>query len=240
MQAGVANPHDPLQLVAHFDANAPYSEAVIWTLEQEQTPIYALRPMGAFAAHIYERLREYLRAQHTEGVERVSIPGFVAGAVTLLNGQLVPLIVPDLRGMFSWSTSQLVQAVAGPRPEEERERAAHQERVQDIENFLERVYYELRNLGLAPQERAMNYAATNAFQVASVFQTTIQTGMKLDTIGAERSPIGRPGSDCWDVTLTFFNPSRRLEQARRVYRFTVDVSDVIPVTVGKVRHWDVY
>jgi hypothetical protein len=40
--------------------------------------------------------------------------------------------------------------------------------------------------------------------------------------------------------LTFFNPSRRLEQARRVYRFTVDVSDVIPVTVGKVRHWDVY
>jgi hypothetical protein len=38
----------------------------------------------------------------------------------------------------------------------------------------------------------------------------------------------------------FFNPVKRLEQARRAYRFTVDVSDVVPVTVGNVRHWDVY
>ena len=83
----------------------------------------------------------------------------------------------------------------------------------------------------------MNYAATNAFQVQSVFRDAIQAGMKLDTIGVERSPIGRPGSDCWDVSLTFFNPSRRLEQARRAYRFSVDVSDVIPVAIGRMRSW---
>jgi cyanobactin maturation PatA/PatG family protease len=226
--------------MAHFDANVPDSASVIWTLNQEQTPIYAVQPMGAFAANVYERLREFLRTQLTEGVERVSVPGFIAGSVSLLNGQIVPTIVPELRGMYSWSTSRLVEAVAGPRPRGEEQRAEYQQKSQDIENFLERVYYELRNLGIAPQERAMNYAATNAFQVASVFRDAIQAGMKLDTIGVERSPIGRPGSDCWDVNLTFFNPSRRLEQARRVYRFTADVSDVIPVTVGKVRHWDVY
>ena len=88
--------------------------------------------------------------------------------------------------------------------------------------------------------RSANYAATNAFQLEHVYRDAIQTGLKLDTIDVERSPICRPGADCWDVKLTFFNLAKRLEQARVVYRFTVDVSDVIPVTVGPVRHWHVY
>ena len=240
IQMGMANPHDPSQLVAHFDANVAHSSSVIWTLNQDQTPIYAIQPMGAFAAQVYERLREFVKAQLTEGVERVSVPGFIAGGVSLLNGQMVPAIVPELRGMYSWSTRRLVEAAAGPRPRSEEQRAEYQQKVADIENFLERVYHELRNLGIAPQERAMNYAATNASQAESVFRDAIQAGLKLDGIAVQRSPIGRPGSDCWDVNLSFFNPSRRLEQARRVYRFTVDVSDVIPVTVGRLRHWDVY
>jgi hypothetical protein len=86
----------------------------------------------------------------------------------------------------------------------------------------------------------MNYAATNAFQLGFVYADAIKAELKLDNIGVERSPICRPGSDCWDVKLMFFNPVKRLEQARRAYRFTVDVSDVVPVTVGNVRHWDVY
>ncbi len=64
--------------------------------------------------------------------------------------------------------------------------------------------------------------------------------LELDGIDVEVSPICRPGSECWDVKLTFFDPARRLERARRVYRFTVDVSDVVPVTVGTVRAWSVY
>lgn len=86
----------------------------------------------------------------------------------------------------------------------------------------------------------MNYAATDAFRLDEVFGDSLKSDLKLDRIDTERSPICRPGSDCWDVMLTFFNPLKRLEQARRVYRMTVDVSDVIPVTVGKVRHWDMY
>ena len=39
----------------------------------------------------------------------------------------------------------------------------------EILNFLNRVYYELRNLGIAPQERAINFAATNAFQTRQAF-----------------------------------------------------------------------
>ena len=69
------------------------------------------------------------------------------------------------------------------------------------------------------------------------FESALKDGLDLDTIEVERSPICRPESDCWDVKLTFFNPSKVFEQARKVYRFTVDVSDVVPVTVGSVRSW---
>ena len=46
-------------------------------------------------------------------------------------------------------------------------------------------------------------------------------------------------SDCWDIKLIFFNPEDQLKVARRVYRYTVDVSDVVPVLVGRVREWSI-
>src|SRR5208337_3335400 len=144
-----------------------------------------------------------------------------------------------VRGMHPWNTPALIKSVLGENQD--------QEKTGDIQNFLDRVYYEIRNLGMTPQERAINYAATSAFRTDfkeklnyTVYSDAITAKLKLDSIGVERSPICRPGSDCWDVKLTFFDPTKRLERARRVYRFTVDVSDVIPVTVGPVRHWDVY
>ena len=114
---------------------------------------------------------------------------------------------------------------------------AYARKCEAVENLLRHVYDELRNLGSTPQERAINYVATNAFQAASVFEDAIKEGMDLDTSDVERSPICRLDSDCWDVKLTFFNPSKVFEQARKVYRFTVDVSDVVPVMVGAVRSW---
>ena len=61
--------------------------------------------------------------------------------------------------------------------------------------------------------------------------------MDLESIEVEHSPVCRPGSDCWDVKLHFFFPARQVQTVRKVYRFTVDVSDVVPVTVGPVRSW---
>ena len=243
LQQGVRDPHDPRQLAAHLQASPSNATAVIWTLTQDATPIYALRPAGPYAAETYERLRTFLNDQQGESVERVSIPGVVTGADTLLNGQVVPVIYPELRGMYSWSTKALLGAVLGKAPAasaKEDDRKAYEERQAGVRNFLERVYDEMRNLGLTPQERALNYAATNAFQVHQVFQQAIEEHTQLDTIEVEKSPVCRPGADCWDVKLTFFNPTRRLEQARKVYRFTVDVTDVVPVTVGTVRQWHIY
>ena len=142
--------------------------------------------------------------------------------------------------MYSWTTAALVKGVCGEPPAksaEAQKHAAYADKTQAVANFLERVYHELRNLGLTPQERAINYAATNAMNVEKIFEAALKENMELDTIEVERSPICRLDSDCWDVKLTFFNPSKVFEQARKIYRFTVDVSDVCPVMVGKVRSW---
>lgn len=231
LQRDVTNPHDAAQLLAHLEHDPWDAASVIWTLNHDATPIYAVYPAGAFARRTYERLCQALGEQLSEGVERISVPGFVSGKVRLLNGQTVPVILPELRGLYSWSTTALIKAVGAEGDEAQAAR---------LRNFLHRIYYELRNLGLTPQDRAMNYAATNAFQAHQVFEQSGKENLELDSIEVERSPICRPESDCWDVKLTFFDPTNRFERARHVHRFTVDVSDVIPVTVGEVRHWNVY
>ena len=108
-----------------------------------------------------------------------------------------------------------------------------------MRNFLERIYFELRNNGQTPQERALNFSGTNAFQLEAVFRREAAKRAQLDEITVEPSPICRPDSDCWDVLLIFFNPQNVLAEAREALRFTVDVSDVVPVLVGDMRTWAV-
>ncbi|BDM83090.1 S8 family peptidase [Acaryochloris marina] len=224
-----ANPHDPRQFLPYLDENPWDAAMVVWTLSLDATPIYAIQPFGAYAEQGYERLRQFLKEQLEEGVERISAPGVIVGQVTLMSGQTVPVILPTLRCMYSWTTSALIKTVCGESPDESA--------VQGVTNFLERVYYELRNLGIMPQERAINYAATNALNIERIFEAAILEEMDLDSIEVEPSPLCRQDSECWDVKLTFFNPRRVFEQARKVYRFTVDVSDMCPVSVGRVRSW---
>ncbi len=239
-----ANPHDPNELLAHLEKNPSDAAAILWTLNLDATSIYVVQGQGPFASHIYDRLREFLKAQvdPEERAERISAPGYIADSVRLMNGQVVPVIWLELRGMFNWTTAALVNAVCGKHPSKgasSQGTEAYARKCEAVRSFLERVYHELRNLGTMPQERAINFSATNAFNVTRIFESALKDDLNLDTIEIERSSICRPESDCWDVKLTFFNPSKIHEQARKVYRFTVDVSDVVPVTVGAVRSWSV-
>jgi cyanobactin maturation PatA/PatG family protease len=206
-------------------------------LKLDATPVYAVMPAGAFGNTAYERLREWLNGQLHSGVELVSVPGILSGQVTLLSGQVVPILVPAVRGMYSWTTRALIASVLGARPKTAtKEQKEYDERAGGLNDFLNRVYYDLRNLGITAQERALNYSATNAFQVAQVVESTTRDELDLNTITVKKSPICRPDSDCYDVELSFFNPNNT-RVADKIYRFTVDVSDVIPVTIGEVRSW---
>jgi cyanobactin maturation PatA/PatG family protease len=236
----MAHAFDPTKMAEHLDENKgghpEDANALIWTLNIDATPVYAIEPADQFAVISYVMLTRFLVEQEHEGVERISVAGHLTGTQRLYNGTVVPVIAPVTRGMFNWSADKLVESVLGADFKDE----AKKEQAEGIRQFLHRIYYDLRNLGTSPQERAMNFAATNAFQLKEVYEDAYREGLQLDSIDVERSPICRPDSDCWDVKLKFFDPAKRLERARKLYRYTVDVSDIVPVTVGTLRTWFIY
>jgi cysteine desulfurase family protein len=221
--------------------------AVTWTLTLDDTPVYAIVPSGPFAFEIHDLLVEFLNDQNE--VEdrfrnntsllsappdlRISVPGFVSGSVRLFTGEIVPVIQPDIRGMYSWTTLALSRAA--------REAAkASPEAENDLVEFLQRVYDDTRNLGLTSQERALNYAATDALVLQGIFRDVRAKfeGFEFDTFEVVRSPVCRPDADCWDVLLIFYDPTE-LNRARRAVRFTIDVSDVVPVMIGNRKDFSI-
>jgi len=238
------NPYDARQLVAYIGANAYEAREVIWTLNIELTPIYALEPSGAFGASIYERLNEMLAGevlaeQDPDHIQRVSIPGRLTGrTVRLFSGQQVPVIQLDNpRGSYGWKTNALVEQASKAVSSKSGVAVDTATIAANLLSFLDRVYYDLRNLGVLSSDRALNFAATNAFQAATVFSEALGLGMQLENIETEPSPFARIDADAWDVKLKFFDPENT-RRARKVYRFTVDVSEMMPVTLGEVRSWN--
>jgi cyanobactin maturation PatA/PatG family protease len=225
--------NNPPALFAFLRQNRHFASGLTFILMQDQIPLYAVQPAGPFALDIYDAMLDALESclDDSGREQRVSIPGFISGSTRLMNGMTVPVIYPDLRGMYKWRSQDLIQAT-------QEALSADAEKVTDDEilNFLNRVYYELRNLGIAPQERALNFAATNAYQARQAFADASARHLALDSIEVTKSPICRPDSDCWDVQLAMFDPENE-RRASRVYRYTVDVSEVLPVTVGAVRTW---
>lgn len=237
-----ANPYDARQMVDYLADTLSEAKALIWTLNLELTPIYAIEPVGGFARDAYAVLQQLLAGQiypedNAEYVERVSIPGVLSGrSIKLFSGQVVPVIeLYNIRGLYGWKVNNLVNAAINTVRATATD--AQEEAIRrTLSSFLNRIYYDLRNLGTTSQDRALNFAATNAFQAATTFAQAVAEGMELDSITVDKSPFCRPDSDCWDVKLKFFDPENS-RRAKRVYRFTIDVSDIIPVTLGDVRSW---
>lgn len=238
------NPYDASQMVDYLSQNPSEAKALIWTLNQELNPIYVLEPRQGFAADVYETLILMLAGQiepkdSDDFVERVSIPAKTADkTVQLFSGQEVPVItLINIRGMYGWKVNNLVEAAlesVAPQAPQADEIAMRN----SLTSFMNRVYFDFKNLGQTSKDRALNFSVTNAFQAASSFAEAISRGMQLDTIEVEKSPFCRINSDCWDVILKFFDPENS-RRAKKVYRFTIDVSDRIPVTLGEIRSWSV-
>ncbi|HEY9803085.1 S8 family peptidase [Anabaena azotica] len=237
-----SNPFDARQMVDYLAGNLSEARSLIWTLNIELTPVYAIEPKGPFAREIYQVLQELLSGQiqaedNEEYVERISVPGLLTGrTVKLFSGQEVPVIEPqNTRGLYGWKVNTLVtQALRTVTAETE---ASDEDNVRrTLESFLNRVYYDLRNLGTTSQDRALNFAVTNVFQAAYIVRNAIAEEMELDSITVEKSPFCRLDSDCWDVKLKFFDPENS-RRAKKVYRFTIDVSDLLPITLGEPRSW---
>jgi len=197
------NPYDARQMVDYLESNLSETKSLIWTVNLELTPIYAIKQ-----------------------------------TVKLFSGQIVPVIkVNSPRGMYGWKINTLIES-AIETVSTEHEIADEARMRRSLTSFLNRIYYDLRNVGQIARDRALNFAATNAFQAVQTFSQAVAMGMELHSIEVEKSPFCRYGSECWDVKLKFFDPENGL-RAKRVFRFTIDVSDRTPVTLGKVRSWAV-
>ena len=241
---------------ASSNGNFRDADAIIWTLTIDTTPIYAIKPIDVFGLPFYAQLVTNLWFQEVSSsppnkfaklttpadagtksvddwppkgsIARVSLAGWADGGTTrLLNGTVLPSLRTDWRGFYAWNVYDLLGADPTHWP------AGAQE-------FLQRIYNEFRNVGISPQDRALNYSAMNAFNTNAIFSEIAGQGKRLDSVEVDRSVICRPNSDCWDVTYRFFDPVQVLTQARKVYQYTIDVSDVVPVAVGPLRKWDVY
>ena len=243
-----SNPFDPAGMQTFLDATRkkePWqASALLWTLEISGLPLYVIRPDGPYTEAVYERLQEYFSEQLEIGKydkpvsEWVAVPGVITGQARLFSGQTVPVINPEPRGLCNWSREKLIDAAIEAIGCDEDLSDKQKKKIAGlIDEFLDRIYFELRNNGRTSQERALNYAGTNLVEVGGIFIKEEKARRTLDMIRVEPSSISRPGSDCWDITLAFFNTKRPLETVRTIHRYTVDVSDVIPVTVGHTRSW---
>ena len=108
----------------------------------------------------------------------------------------------------------------------------------EMKRFLGKIYFSIRNRGASPEERALNAAATNAFNFSDAILEAGADGMTLRDVSVERSPLNRPGSEYFDVLLTFFDPNDRQGRAPLRTRFTIDVSDTVPVMIGDPVTWN--
>ncbi len=211
---------------------------LVWTLEVDTTPLYAIETRGPFGSEILEKIVRLWRRQHEGGYQRISLPGQRSDRrQSLWNGETLPIArVSHNRGFYGWSTASLVEAgvhaIEADLPAGLSLPAARK----TLTSFLDRIYYELRNYGATGQERALNFAATNTVQAAQCLTQAAADGLDLESIQAEKSSLCRLGSDCWDVKLRFFDPENG-SRSRRVYRFTIDVADIMPVTLGKIQSW---
>jgi cyanobactin maturation PatA/PatG family protease len=240
------NPYDISQLCDYLDSRPSESTKLTWTANLDMQPIYAVEAEVSYPEDVYLPLRNALRfgalpPDDDRYVSRVSIPGVLTNrTVQLFSGQTVPVVVAQPRGLYMWEERALVKTVVDAllRTNEDLD-VDYVSRLVRI--FLDKVYYECRNLGQSPPDRALNYAATNAYQFGSGIANGILSGrlvpgaerhlFTMDRIEVSKSPYCRMDSDCWDVQIKWFDPEND-QRAKSVYQFTIDVSEELPVSLA--------
>ncbi|MFG2909723.1 S8 family serine peptidase [Kitasatospora sp. NPDC048286] len=252
--AGMDWATDPLVFIGATKADV---QAMIDDHSKLADALLALASPARPVSTVYRSFRDAHYGQHLRSdkddqfVSRISIPGRLTDrTVRLFSGQVVPVVEVKSRGIFIWHQKQLVDTVveAVMKQAQDEHLTVNEDYVRKtIDTFLDKLYYQFRNLGQTSADRALNAAGTNAYSIAGPISKAILLGQSvpstttepsqpislycIDTISVEKSPYCRMGSDCQDVKVTFFDPEND-RRARVSMLFTMDVSDEYPVTLA--------
>jgi len=85
---------DPGRLLAFLNENPADAADMIWTIDQDGVPLYAVEPRAAFADRTCALLRELLASRAICG-----LPGCLGGTKRLANGMTVPCVAIARRGV---------------------------------------------------------------------------------------------------------------------------------------------
>jgi hypothetical protein len=181
-------------------------------------------------------------------VSRVSVPGVLTDrTVQTFSGERIPVVTVDSRAVYTWNEHQLVESVYEQVDRDTKERDVAIDSVtvkKTVRALLDKFYYQFRNLGQSSPDRALNYAATNAFLIGGQISEGLLSAKHVpgpedrfyafDGITVEKSPYCRSDSDCQLVKITFFDPENN-QRSRVTLMFTVDVREVVPVVLAGPR-----
>lgn len=200
-------------------------------------------PLAAVAAEVRAQAEATVASiarvfgETLDRASHLAFAGRLGGTVQLLSGETVPVIEPQMRGTSSWNTARLLLALAPDALNDVSSRAL-------ATRLVSRLYHEMRNDGLAPQDRAKNFGATAAISLLGsvladplgLFASLVAGGdgkpnayrsLAVDGIEVTPAPCNRLDSEPYDVDVAFFDFDNQF-RGRTVLSLTVDVADVVP------------
>ncbi|MEM8963128.1 MAG: hypothetical protein AAGD38_16710 [Acidobacteriota bacterium] len=218
----VDNPHD----LAHLMTTHPQAaEEVYWSLDMQGRPAFALVPSGPHAALVHQRLVRLLIEQIQGSIERISLAGYrLQDSLRLPSGHEIPIVRPVLRGLYGWSTKQLVDELMTDArlPADQLESTRN-----TLRHTLDRLYDDLHG-GDKSWHRAVHYVLTNPYVFGHVVIDAASRGLELKNLRAEDLQTARSDSrHLVRLTLTFLD--RDEEQDEMLRHIDVDVHDIVPV-----------
>jgi hypothetical protein len=203
------------------------AEGLTWLLQENGNPIYALEPQGPLAAEIYSNLAEILTAQVLGEVDTISIPGLRMSSMrSLRDGTRVPRVVMEVtRGLYAWTVESSVARTG-----------INVESSEILLSILRKIKDESRNDGAGGPYRTLNYLLANPVQLTMSAVIAQREGFTFGGLNILRSTFSRPYSECWDIELAFVDTENEF-RAGLIHRHTVDVADILPVSVGALKAW---
>ncbi len=257
------SPHDHLSMAAfllyrdeHHQPNALMASQLIWLLNMNSTPVYAISPsLAEFRGNIYYTMELFLADNVGLNVEayqeftsnpessaewdtmfddhkgdddemRMVLPGYISGQSKLLNRNVIESVTPVAYGLNDWTLNALMSSM----------------RIEDsykdkLKSILKRLYVNTQNKGQTPDDRALNYSLYNIIELSEIVKEATEEGLQFSNYKIVPSKVSRQHSISREVQLTFFDPGNT-NKAATTYALQVDVSGVTPIIIGEIQRWE--